>query len=125
MLQPVGLFAIGVLAGIIGTLTVQRFPHLNESTREVLTGEIGRHGTGFTGIASVSQEQGENLLREVAAGRLVSLIMQHVKEGEWSKAVSVYRALKREYPNTLALNQVDRDYSRVLSKAIVMAERSL
>ena len=125
ILQPAGPFAIGILVGILGTLATQRFPSLQDSTERVWTGKTARNEPAFSGIPSVSKEQGENLLREVAAGRLVSRIMAHVKEGKWSEALSAYRVLRQDYPNTLALNQIDRDYAKVLSRAIPMTERSL
>jgi hypothetical protein len=117
-----GLFAFGVFVGVLSTLSVQRFSPSPLEPGIATSAKPEDDGAGTPEPSLVSPEQGRELLREVEAGNLVQRIVGHLRGRDWAEAAATYLELKKEYSNTLALDQLDRDYPRIGSRAASIME---
>jgi len=60
---------------------------------------------------AISPRQSEQLAREVRAAGLRDVVMQGLDKQDWQSARQALEALRREYPDSQALRELEKDKS--------------
>ena len=102
-LQPVAFLFVGILLGGLG-MNLYLLPSAEREARQ-----DSPHPT--TVNIMVSPSQAENLLKEVAASRMADELMDDLKDGNWKDARMMYENLTEQYPDTLAVQQLEKKQS--------------
>ncbi|MFH1744127.1 MAG: hypothetical protein ABIH23_34425 [bacterium] len=100
------VFLFGLLIGALGMSFLRG--DASSQIQPIFSQSSGKDQPNVVNIF-IAPTQAENLLKEVAAGNLKSEILEKVKSRQWNDALSIYRTLLQDYPDTLAVEEIEQD----------------
>jgi anti-sigma factor RsiW len=119
------IFLLGVLAGIVGPRLIGHPSGMGQppAGREIASAPIARNeGAGLN--AAISPDQADQLAREVKANGLRDSVIQGLDKNDWQTARQAFETLRRQYPDSGALRELEKNESlRWIKKQLVVAER--